>query len=584
VRQRISRPRRVRATAHSEEDIASHLLSAVSGGAGSTSKTLRKVFRQAVEGEYQAAQAVARVRALHSQAYSITAVDRRVGSANAASSSSASGALQQAVVKYEKGVGYRGEYEETVELIPEPLLSTLIRLPISNNNADSATSSSSSSSADNIDPSSAEYDREVLKPVNLAKASPRIFWSLVHKYGPDLTSAISNIISDLDPSAATWLRERKRELSEKAKENQRQLQLQQEMRASKRRKTAAGSSTSTSTTTTSTGSIGGGSTAAVSSGSDKYGNICSSVLNKLELVHVVDEEDQLSAIAAFLSDASTGANPVLALASLSATTTDTSTISASDLSALKSSAQRHIHAVLYAFMLFNSQKLKIALYKLRVRCVRELLLWRGAAQGLYDALLQIDCSIAQLRVDGGEGFAVSHVAHMLALGEHVDKTYPFLTSPASDMVSDDFVDDCKMFIEDIKSYSTTGHGDDGGALQEVWAEDWIVDDDSVSAYMKQRCRVFLHDAEDESSAGSVWTHIVAGSYWEDGEVVGYLPPTEEDPYALFRVHIDAYGTGRTSGSTTSIKTIRGRFEDLEEEEVKQAIGLRTECLALHVLS
>lgn len=75
--------------------------------------------------------------------------------------------------------------------------------------------------------------REVIKPANLCKCSPRIFWSLVHRYGANIHESIREALRGLDDNC-DWLEERKRELSEKAKENL--AQKQEAMRSSELRR------------------------------------------------------------------------------------------------------------------------------------------------------------------------------------------------------------------------------------------------------------------------------------------------------------------------------------------------------------
>jgi hypothetical protein len=59
---------------------------------------------------------------------------------------------------------------------------------------------------------------------------------------------------------------------------------------------------------------------------------------------------------------------------------------------------------------------------------------------------------------------------------------------------------------------------------------------------------------------------VDNGYWEDGTVVAYLPPEPDEPMALWRVKLDsALGRGAVGDSE------KGRFEDLEEHEVEEAI-------------
>ncbi len=56
-------------------------------------------------------------------------------------------------------------------------------------------------------------------------------------------------------------------------------------------------------------------------------------------------------------------------------------------------------------------------------------------------------------------------------------------------------------------------------------------------------------------------------FWEDGTIFGYLPPTDEEPMALWRVRLDAKGDDNSMP----------RFEDLEEHEVRIAMERLEDC-------
>ena len=64
-------------------------------------------------------------------------------------------------------------------------------------------------------------------------------------------------------------------------------------------------------------------------------------------------------------------------------------------------------------------------------------------------------------------------------------------------------------------------------------------------------------------------------YWEDGTVVAYLPPEEDEPMALWKVRLDARPTvaaaaaDRNSGGG---EVGDDRFQDMEELEVVEAMS------------
>lgn len=210
------RQRTSKSTAGTEEDIAEHLISALQGGATSRDKSLRRVFRSAVEGRYNESKAIDRIGSLTDSTYTITQSNavHLLGTAQSVSSS----LLSQITVTYPKdaGQGSRGEHTETVTLIPRQLLHALFETQIHDQDS-----------------------RESLKPINLAKASPRMFWSLVHEFGSNLRNGYAAMFPAADLS---WLGDRRKELSEKAKRNLEQAEETKKRKSttvSKKRKVAA---------------------------------------------------------------------------------------------------------------------------------------------------------------------------------------------------------------------------------------------------------------------------------------------------------------------------------------------------------
>ena len=210
----------------SENDIVDHLLEALNGGTGKRSKILREVFRNAVHLQYNANKAVHRLDALYSGKYSIVESShmRILGT----------GDSTKIDVTYSKGSGSKGtNFVDSVDLLPDTVLRELIRLPILEEQRESSTQIVEGSSP----------GKEVLKPVNLSKSSPRIFWSLVHRYGPNIHESLRNILRGLD-NDCDWLDERKRELSEKARMNLEQKKESAIAAAARRRKKHKGNACS----------------------------------------------------------------------------------------------------------------------------------------------------------------------------------------------------------------------------------------------------------------------------------------------------------------------------------------------------
>ena len=203
----------------SENDIAEHLIEALSGGKGTRNKILRKVFRNAVSLQYKSSQAVARLGAVYAGKYSIVerSSARILGTGNAT----------QIEVTFSKGAGSKGtNFVDIVDLLSAELLREVVRFALVSPEQQAARAVADSESF---------QGREVLKPTNLSKCSPRIFWSLVHHHGPNIHQSIRNLLRGLDDNC-DWLDERKRELSEKAKRNLEQQQEKVAAAAARRRK------------------------------------------------------------------------------------------------------------------------------------------------------------------------------------------------------------------------------------------------------------------------------------------------------------------------------------------------------------
>ncbi len=540
--------------AHSEGDIAEHLLAAVSGAAGSRSKMLRKVFRKTVSLQYGVSQALARLQAVFAASYAFSPI-----------AGDGVGALPRVRVRYPKGAGSRGVYEDTIELLPRELLYTMLRLPLQQQEDAEKDEGEGGES----------FSRDVLVPANLARASPRIFWSLVHLHGCDLLASLTAILSPVSTGDLFWLQERKRELSAKAKANLQQaaeLQELQTQRVSKRRKVKVGAVNDLLADVAAAASVED------SSARDELEleleQLVTQVLPLLDLRSIATPGHLLQlqlALALGTSSSSSNAQLALGLATcddlpqLLATYSNTSSTTSSPLTLRQlqdvvASVQTLLQRVLFLYTLSGHQKLVIALFRLRIRCLRELLLWKGAAEGLHAALLQLDSTLARtISLDEGR--------HMLLLTEHLLQRWPFLQAVQA---SDDFIDDCSAFLEDLFSPP-----DEAQAEGEEWCTE-------VSAHRWVGCRARLlvdlpfgtgDDTRGEEvsaqlhTAASVAALQAQGVCWEDADVVGYLPATEDEPMALWRLLIDVYQDAAGKEGRYS----RERVVDLEEHELQVAL-------------
>jgi hypothetical protein len=174
----------------SEGDVGEQLLLATQPGAsGKKNKFLRAVYRRAVELQYDQSKAEARVQALVSGKYTII-------------ENAATGTTKTIDVTYSKGIQGRTEYTDPkVELLDRVKLKAVVGLVLADD--------------DDGDNSS----REMLKSVNMAGCSPRVFWSLVRLFGADIEKGLFELFPQQNWA---FLKGRKRVMSEKAAENKRQ--------------------------------------------------------------------------------------------------------------------------------------------------------------------------------------------------------------------------------------------------------------------------------------------------------------------------------------------------------------------------
>ena len=190
--------RKIAMTLSSEEDVGFDLLDALEKGSkGKKNMFLKSVFRKAVSLQYDQSKAEARIASIVSGKYQFKEPYYR--------SSSRSDQTTVYKVIFDKGSGFRGNYEDDFELLDNNKLKGVISLLIDEYGLEET--------------EDRESARDMLKPVNMAKCSPRVFWSLVKNHGPDLNGALASMFPNHDWS---FLYQRKKLLSEKAKENKAQ--------------------------------------------------------------------------------------------------------------------------------------------------------------------------------------------------------------------------------------------------------------------------------------------------------------------------------------------------------------------------
>ena len=544
----------------SEGDIAEHLLSAVSGGTGLHNRTARKVFRNAVVHQYNSSQAVSRVNAAYAGKYTIKECG---GILLTNSSSSTSKPIHTHIeVTYNKGSGSRGNHIDNVELLTKELLREVLKVAVINETGSTE---------------GTEEGREALKPMNLSRCSPRIFWSIIYHYGSDLIENIRSILSGIDD--CLWLEERKRELSEKAKLN---LQQQEEEHGRKSRNKINKKKEETILSTT---------TATPATPAEETDPLKVWLLQQIHSKVLLSDfvnESWYNSVRTLLGEEKTEGELVTSLAQLVCTNkvrndiiNDTSLILSLDqLESWIITAQLHIFHIIWRIICGNgSERLRYALYTFRIRRPRDFRVWTTAPEGLLQGLLDIDGDLKEkIRFSWDPvGFNLNPqnssstssngkldagiVANMCTIAAAASSMFPWMDSEAmTDLIGSD---------------GTGSSSGDMGIEEEGENEE----DSQLQANSQQQQEQQQEEEEEmpwqyEADAHT-WIHqrvrvIVENEYWEDGSIIAYLPPEPEEPMALWRIRLDSnQKIGKPGMSKDTVEV--DRFEDMEEHEILEAI-------------
>jgi len=194
-----SRKKTFTSSLKNEDDVSFQLLSSTNGGGQRVNRIIRKAMNNAVHQAYERSRALSRISAVQSGSYTITSSTKQSGSRSLSS-------LGLYNISYKKGnTEGRGNFiDESIEILPVETLKSVI-LTVYNDTD--------------------EETKEMLRANNMAQLSPRVFWSLVYhnQHLNDISTIVKSFMPDLD---LQFLNYRKRELSEKAKENLRQERVE----------------------------------------------------------------------------------------------------------------------------------------------------------------------------------------------------------------------------------------------------------------------------------------------------------------------------------------------------------------------
>ena len=226
-------------------------------------------------------------------------------------------------------------------------------------------------------------------------------------------------------------------------------------------------------------------------------------------------------------------------------------ISIAALEAWVSTAQSALFGEIMKALLGGCRRLQSALYFLGQRSPLNLRVWKSMPEILYQKILDRDPGLGGVslsRIGVGvqirELFSVEWVCWMCTVCEDMRETQSVLWLPNYSVDEDE-----------------NDEEEDQGEV--------VVDDDSGWTYI----------ADTANHIGSkVRCFPLSEDYWDEGQVVGYLAPDEEEPMALWRIKGVRKGTAfipSNSDSTSSSTITESNMWtlDLEENEVNDALAL-----------
>ena len=161
--------------ASSEGGVGIDLASAAAGESGTRGKFFRKALKGAVEGRYEDTKAEDRVAACQSGKFEIAVAETTL-----------SGNASKLKVTFAKGHGSRGNHEDVVDALSREETVAAVRQAVSDGDAD------------------------MLRPENCARASQRVFWSLVrHSNGKFIPEALAELVPEVGWAALFAQRRRR---------------------------------------------------------------------------------------------------------------------------------------------------------------------------------------------------------------------------------------------------------------------------------------------------------------------------------------------------------------------------------------
>jgi hypothetical protein len=428
------------------------------------------------------------------------------------------------MVSFKKGVSSRCYYNETLDLLSKELIKAVL------------------STAFNDDDG---HGREILKPMNLSKTSPRIFWSIVHHYGPDIPAAMKVIFPDVEDW--TWLSERKRELSEKALLNQIAKEEEEDKKklAKNNKKSKKNSKEEVIISINEENNID----IDIIEDNTYHNELISLFANDniddiVPLQWRTSIQDQMQSSQAYVLASTIGYNTINNSHLFDKLLIESQLLSKPSyelLDSWRSSAQSLVVKSFWRIICGGSVRIYHVIRKMGIKTPKSLLLWMKAPEGLYNALLKLDSNICNINLKKG-------INNSSSSSSSSSKTTNFIFNI-------DWLIWCfhiaTAFVNLEHWTSVYNYDDDDDD------DDDDEDDDNIDENDNQG---WLNNVNDNFYINKRVKIIMDYEFWEEGTVSGYLPPDDDEPMSLWKVKLD----------NTCIY-LKDRFEDLEENELLEAL-------------
>jgi hypothetical protein len=524
-------------TSGEQADLGQVMVSAASGEKGALNEILRDDFKRAVRFRYEEASALARLTAACNGAYSINRIDN----ASSTSSTSSRRALPyKAEVVYNRGPGHRTQAKEVVDILPEEAVVQALRDAVADETG---------------------HGREILRPRNLARQSPRIFWSIVHVKGSDFSSIFATMFPDIKDW--TWLTERPRELSAKAMENKRQaeeLQAEKLMRAKRRKPSSSSSDAKTAEAATISDLSSPGASKDSGHGFEAEAEAEAILIEALghQTFTSIVPDDMATALTIVLGDdkISSLTNASCSIGMIGRLAVASPTHKPPSLDQLElwiANAQELLMQSIWAECICeHNENLRRSLTAVGVQDVASFLQTLGSKtvdkptrlNALHHRLVAANSLFDSIVIHDRSGLDLVSWIHQICSVSL--RLYPWISMTSSDAfeaedfyVGEEIDEGIEAFYENLSS------------------EGWLLDSSSSLATDARIGKEVMIWADEEER------------YQLPGVVIAYLPPSQEEPMALWKVKVKVHEINVSDSSSSSLKHW---FEDLESDEIEEALA------------